>query len=170
MAKSADVSKGETTFPDGDLAIHTKALVRMVFYFGALVSTLDAVFTYCAIRLTGTWLEGNTLMRVPMEKIGVVSVCVLRALIGILVFWLFTLHIKGKRFFLTKRTRNRYYARRKRLIEDHQTLIRRIRFRFISAAPYRIAFEAMLALVLTSAVVGNDIRAYIQVVMAHGHV
>lgn len=131
-----------------------RALVNVIFVAGALASIADGVITGIVVLRVGVTIEGNKLMAMAMRDIGVVPLVTLRILIGIRLFWIFRSYTIGRRYFLTKSGALRYASRYNK---DRS----KWRQKLWSCRYYWLATELIIALSLTDAVVGNNIRAYL---------
>ena len=146
------VIEDELVFP-----LNLKALVRVIFVFGALVSWLDSMTTWAVLRQTGIGKEGNFLVTLPMQHLGIGPTCAARFLLGVLAFWSFARHVVGRHNVVTKRQSEAYYRREERCLEPETLPLWRRPLRFMNV--HSAAIEIAFALMITSAVVGNNLRA-----------
>jgi hypothetical protein len=140
-----------------------KAVARGIFYAGAIASSLDALFTWLVVRKVGDRVEANLTMGYFYRHIGLSTTLVLRVLVGIFLFWLFANEIRGRRYFVTKKTAisfltlqagygfaeyttPRAAAKAQRLFE--------LRF-------YLTSFAILFAFLVTWLTVGNDLNVYL---------
>ena len=76
--------------------ITVATLVRIEFWIACLAGLGDALTTWIVLERRGTQLEGNPIMRWPMQHWGVLPTCLGRALLGILIFWHLSRRIMGR--------------------------------------------------------------------------
>ena len=136
------------------------AMARCIFWAGVAASALDALFTFLVIKRVGIQIEANKPMALLMQLFGPSIFCIFRVIIGVTCFWGLANIIRGRRYFYTNWGRRRYSARLER------TSLKWYQFLW----PHRhltVAIEATVGLVLTWAVVGNDFRAFITIVVLH---
>lgn len=122
-----------------------RQLLRPFWFVGALMMMLDGLTTYIALTFFADngAREGNPLAVWAMEHIGVAATCVLKVLIGVAMMWrLAAAADRGHKFALL----NRSLLLRKRPLWK----VRR-------DAAWALAFS----LVLMGVVVGNNLRAII---------
>jgi hypothetical protein len=138
-----------------------EAFARGIFYFGALVSLFDGLLTWLVVRSAGVSLEQNWGMGWLMRHIGLGPTIFFRVAIGVFLFWYVSNLLVGRRiFFLAKRA-----AKYTRMMASTS------KYRFVEwlkrNTPTIQALEAIFILVITSAVVGNNIQAAILWFNAH---
>jgi hypothetical protein len=140
--------------PDENMIHGFRALVNVVFIVGALASTADGVITAIVVLRVGVKIEGNSVMGAAMRFMGVIPLCSLRIIIGIGLFWVFRSYTIGRRYFWTKKGAIRYASRFSKIRPRWRQKLWNCRF-------YWLASELIIALSLTDAVVGNNVRAYL---------
>ncbi len=131
-----------------------RELVNVIFVAGALASAIDGIITAIVVLRVGESIEGNGFMGKAMRLIGVVPLCGLRILVGIGLFWFFRNYTIGRRYFLFKKSAQRYADR---IIKTRP----KWRQRLWNKRYYWLASELIIGLTLTAAVDGNNIRAYL---------
>lgn len=129
-----------------------RGLAHAVFFLGALASCLDGFLTWLVVRSAGVNLEQNWGMGWLMRHLGVGTTCTLRAIVGVAVFWYIANLLVGRRIFLTKW---RYRAYIKWLKKD---VTGRFGLWFRRNKASIMAFETIVVLGITCAVVGNNIE------------
>ena len=139
------------------VALNLDALANIVFIAGTVASFADALLTWLVIRKVGLQIEGNGIMRSAMVHLGVIPVLLLRVVVGVNCFWIFTKYIRGQRFFLTNWGAERFRAR---LARPRSAF----RQRLWNSRHYILACEVMFGIVATWAVVGNNLRAYLTLI------
>jgi hypothetical protein len=128
--------------------------VNVLFVVGALASMTDGMITAIVVLRVGIKIEGNIAMAAAMRSIGVMPLCSMRIIFGIFLFWVFRSYTIGRRYFLTKKGAIRYASRFNKIRSRWRQKLWDCRF-------YWMAVELILALSLTVAVVGNNVRAYL---------
>lgn len=142
---------------DRTVALNLSALANIVFTAGVIASVADALLTWLVIKKLGVRIEGNGIMKDAMVHLGLIPVLILRVLVGVNCFWIFTKYIRGQRFFLTNWGARRYRAR---LVRPRSPW----RQRLWNARHYVLACEVIFGIVVTWAVVGNNLRAYLTLI------
>jgi hypothetical protein len=142
---------------DKTVALNLNALANIVFMAGVVASFADALLTWLVIKKVGLQVEGNGIMKAAMVHLGLIPVLILRVIVGVNCFWMFTKYIRGQRFFLTNWGARRFRARLARPRSPW-------RQKLWNSRHYFLACEVVLGIAATWAVVGNNLRAYLTLI------
>jgi hypothetical protein len=156
---------------DQTVLLNIKSLARGIFIAGSIASCLDAITTWYVVSNIGIQVEGNSWMASAMRHFGVANVCIARALIGILIFWLIANIVVGRRFriklhflevlkdFLSRTLFLKKLSSKSPKIQGLQPIKNYFKRN-------RVAYEVIPGLVITWAVVGNNIRAVVTLILS----